>query len=180
MTRRRRIAFAAIVSVAAIVGGIAAIGGFADVPDESQPVFSLGETFENELYSITVESIDVTDVDPLSGVEADTPFVVASVELLFSGESPPRLAYEWLTPLDLEIVPLSGGLISVRDGSLEPPIQPGLAVEVLYFWHLADGTDTSAGDEVALGIYERYVDVTNPIADATTGRALVGIVESRS
>ncbi|QHC71834.1 hypothetical protein [Rathayibacter sp. VKM Ac-2801] len=174
--RRRRAAVVAGAVVLA-VAAVAAVGGFADVPEEDQPVLRLGETFSNELYSVTVESVEIADADPLAPTPDGTLAVVARATLLHSGDEPARSPEDWLRPLDLDLSPLALSLVSARDGSIAPPIQPGLPVEVFYIWRLAEGADAASGDPVRLGVYERYVDTTGPIDGARTAPVLVGVVD---
>ena len=84
--------------------------------------------------------------------------VVLRARLTYTGDEPARRAFGWLSPLDLRLDQGSGSTVSVRDGSVDPPVQPGLPVDVYYVWNLAD--DEKVGIEVdemtdeITGLYE--------------------------
>ncbi|QHC60497.1 hypothetical protein [Rathayibacter sp. VKM Ac-2760] len=174
--RRRRLAVA-LAGLAALVAVVAATGGLADVPDDTRPAYALGETFDNGLYRITVESVEITRDDPLTPNQGEDLSVVATVQLLYSGDEPAGRPEDWLRPLDLGADLLPRSLIAVRDGAVAPPVQPGLPLDVFYIWDLPEGSTAAAGDPVRLGIYERYLDAANPIDGGTTRPALVAVVE---
>lgn len=175
----RRLALIAAAIVVFVVVVIALAGGFADVPDARQPTYGLGDTYDNGLYRIEFEALEVTDRDPASGTVREGSMVVLRARLTYTGDEPARRAFGWLSPLDLRLDQGSGSTVSVRDGSVDPPVQPGLPVDVYYVWNLADDETPPDAAEVRIGIYERYLDPTNPIEDATTGRVLAGIVQER-
>ena len=175
--RWRRLAIA-VAAVALLVGGTALAGGFAAVPRERLPVLPLGGTYDNGLYSVSVRSVRVIDRDPVTGVTAARPVVVADVDLLFRGDAPPSAPIRWMAPLDAGLTAeqayIVGRLVDRRNGAAEP-VQPGLPLRAEAVWSLPTDTRLRPGDAVRVGVYERYEVADQPIEGVTTDSVLVAV-----
>lgn len=158
-----------VAAAALIVGAIAAVGGFADATTQLVPRYELGERFTGNETSVTVESVTLRTVMPDSyDTEAEgKKYLVVEATLDNELDSPNiferdvvRVIVEGV--IEAEDEPAS--VLEVRTGSQTGPLQPGIPMRVAYVWEV-DADSIVDGDDLIVGIFERYEIADDPLFD---------------
>ena len=160
-----------VAAAAAIVAIVALIGGFNDVPVERLPLVELGETHEGSEILTTVTGVYLTAVNPATGspAEAGEQFLAVTATLENTSTRPN------LWQRDTIRVVVDGAIEPEKqaDTNVEFPgnrgisfLQAGLPTDLVYLWRIKT-TDAAPGDEVIVGIFDRFRVTNDPVFDDT-------------
>lgn len=160
-----------VAAAAAVVAIVALIGGFNDVPVERLPLVELGETHEGSEILTTVTSVYLTTVNPATGTpaEAGEQFLAVNATLENTSTRPN------LWQRDTIRVVVDGAIEPEEqsDSNVEVPgnrgisfLQAGLPTDLVYLWRIKT-TDATPGDDVIVGIFDRFRVTNDPVFDDT-------------
>ncbi len=153
----------------AIIGGITVLGGFKDVPVETLPELSLGETHHGNEVDTVITSVYLTSRLPGREYDADegVQYLVVDATLLNTTDTPDTLTSELLrVVLDGQVTRTDDprGPVDPRTGNAVGFLQPGLPVRTVFWWEVSD--TASEGDDLVIGLFERF-PVDDPRFDGT-------------
>ena len=178
-----------IAGAGVIIGGIAALGGFADATTRLVPRYDVGETYTGNETSVTVESATLVDTMPdrYETTAEGTAYVVVEVTLDSELSGPNtfhrdvvRVIVDGVVDADTE----PASILEMRTGAQITKLQPGIPMRVAYVWPV-DSTAVSDGDDIIIGVLERYAIADDPIFDDArsrprgAARVLTTIVDAR-
>ena len=181
--RKRRVPWWlwSIAAVTAAVGTITLLGGFNEVPVEKLPVIELGAEQPGNEVTTTITRVYLSETKPVTGYELEEGDVAVVVEgtllnttdrISTLGPSVVRVLLEGVINPDDAKDPST---IERRNGDANAFLQPGLATEVAWYWEVpADSVAT--GDEIIVGVFERYKIAYDPVYGDTAYSNMVPIV----
>ena len=158
-------------AIAALVGVIALIGGFNDVPVEEVPVTKMNVRHDGTEVSTTVNRVYLTSINPATNLEAEAGTQYLAVEATL--ENTTKRPNIWQR--DTIRVLLDGAIepTVTAESNVEFPsnrqisfLQAGLPTDVVYLWAI-DSADAAAGDDIIIGIFDRFRITNDPIFDDT-------------
>lgn len=154
---------------ALVIGAIAALGGFADATTTLVPRYELGERFVGNETSVTVESVTLRSTMPdRFATEAENMSYVVVETTLDSELDGPNIFEREVVRVIIEGVIGANdepeSVLEVRTGAQVGPLQPGIPMRVAYVWAVDTGAITE-GDDVIVGIFERYAIADDPLFD---------------
>lgn len=154
-------------AIVVAVGAVALLGGFNDVPVEKLPVIELGTAYVGNEVTTTVTGVYLSALSPVKQYAPDDgkQWLVVEATLVNTGTQPSLFSYDDIRVLLEGVIdpaehPYS--LVDLRDGGQVPFLQPGLPVHAAFTWQVhADAV--SAGDDIIVGIFERYHVADDPL-----------------
>ena len=158
-----------VISFVVIVGTTAALGGFADATTSLVPRYELGQRFVGNETSVVIDSVSVRATKPdRYGTETEgESFLV--VEATLDSELDGPNSFEWdvvriIVEGVIEAEDKPESVIDLRTKAQTGLLQPGIPMRVAYVWRVE--TDSlSVGDDVIVGIFERYEIADDPLFD---------------
>jgi hypothetical protein len=145
-----------------LIGLSALFGGLEDAPPPVHPVIQAGETHEGSELAIAVDSALLIDAFPeqnlvpaagsrLFVIRATVENTTAAARRLSAAEAD-TVRVEGVSALPIDEPPAR--VLVIDDGSDRAVAQPGVPVEVVFVWEIADGALTK-GDIVTISILDR-------------------------
>jgi hypothetical protein len=158
-----------VAGAVAIVGIVAALGGFNEVPIAKLPQVEIGEQFAGNEVSLQVDDIHLSRTAPVTGYDAPDGEIYLVVEATIENTTDqPNIFFNRALRVLVEGAVGStdspDNVVDLRTGDGVSFLQPGLPVEVAYLWSV-DERQVDAGDEIFLGIFERYDAPDDPRFD---------------
>jgi hypothetical protein len=174
----------AVAGAGGLVGVVALLGGFEDVPIQALPRVELGEQFAGNEVALRVDDIHLSRTAPVTGYDAPDGEVYLVVEATIENTTDqPNIFFSRALRVLVEGAIGSTdspyNVVELRTGDGLSFLQPGLPVEVAYLWSV-DERLIDAGDEIFLGIFERYDAPDDPRFDdgKTTPVPIVRLAET--
>jgi hypothetical protein len=171
-----------LISAGSIVGIVALLGGFNEVPIEKLPRISLGEPFVGNEVALQVDEIYLSRTAPVTGYDAEEGHVYLVVETTAENTtSGPNIFLNRALRVEVDGAISSTdapyNFVDLRTGDGVSFLQPGLPVQVAFFWEVEEDR-IDAGGEILLGIFERYDSPDDPrFDDAKTSPVPMVLVE---
>lgn len=152
-----------------VVGAVAAFGGFADATTTLVPRYELNEQFVGNETSVTIESVTLRAAKPdryATETEGVSYLVVeATLENVLPGPSIfEREVVRVIVDGVIEAEDEPESVIDVRTKAQVGPLQPGIPMRVAYVWPV-DAPGLAVGDDLIVGIFERYEIADDPLFD---------------
>lgn len=173
-----------IIGVGTLTGIVALLGGFDEVPIEALPEVALGEPFPGNEVAVQVDDIHLARTAPITEYDAPDGQIYLVVEATVENTTAaPNIFVNRAVRVLVEGV-VSGNdapynVVDLSTGDGVPFLQPGLPVRIAFLWAIDDAR-LEPGDEIIVGIFERYDMVDDPRFDdsKTDPVPIVRLVES--
>jgi hypothetical protein len=149
-----------LAGVAATVGIVGVLGGFDEVPIERLPRLELGERFVGNEVAMQIDDIHLSSTEPVTGYDVKYGAVYLVVEATVENTTTaPNIflgnALRVLVEGAIGSTKSPYNVVDLRTGDGVSFLQPGLPTRVAFLWQV-DLRRIAPGDEIFLGIFERY------------------------
>lgn len=167
-----------VLGAGALVGGLAALGGFDEVPVQKLPEIELGERFTGNELAVQIDDIRLSPTAPVTGYDAGDGKVYLVVEATLENVTTAPNIFQSRAVRVLVDGVISGNdapyhVVELRSGDGLSFTQPGLPTRVAYLWQV-DASRIDVGDDIIVGIFERYDAPDDPrFDDAKTSPVVV-------
>lgn len=172
------------VGAGSLIGIVALLGGFNEVKYERLPEVQLGEQFVGNEVAIQVDDIYLSRTAPVTGYEPEYGYVYLVVEVTAENTTAApnyffTRALRVLVEGAIRSVKAPYNIVELRDGDGLSFLQAGLPTRIAYLWPV-DEDLINPGDEIFLGLFERYDRPEDPRFDdaKTEPTAIVRLEET--
>ncbi|MDQ2697756.1 MAG: hypothetical protein M3Y46_03095, partial [Actinomycetota bacterium] len=150
-------------------GVVALLGGFNEVPVAKLPVIEVGQTHVGNEVSLRVDDIHLSSTAPVTDYDAPegSRYLVIEATAENVTTSPNIFLRNALRVIVEGAVSGNDGpysVVDLRTGSGVPFLQAGLPMRVAFLWEV-DEAGVEPGDDIVVGIFERYDFVDDPRFD---------------